>query len=304
MNLLLAPLRGLSQIFFISSPWTGLILLLAVGYASPRAGFLFLLGSVVQTVTAHFMGLRDEAADGLQGYNGALVGAAAMAHVGSPGEAILLTILGALACVPVHQLLATLFSSRALSRFALPVLTAPFCIIATGIFTLLPATTSGTLDITSEPFSAVAMGISNSFAEVDLEEGWIAGVIVFVGLIVGSRAIAAFGLAGAVIGVLTGLVLLGPEHVSSGLLSYSSLLAAAGIGAVIFADRPLAWRAVAATAAALLTLPFVLLMSSLGSPVLTWPFVFATWIVVAVVRLADMRKGDTPTRVSPSGANA
>lgn len=304
MNLLLAPLRGLSQIFFISSPWTGLILLLAVGYAPPRAGFLFLLGSVVQTVTAHFMGLRDEAADGLQGYNGALVGAAAMAHVGSPGEAILLTILGALACVPVHQLLATLFSSRALSRFALPVLTAPFCIIATGIFTLLPATTSGTLDITSEPFSAVAMGISNSFAEVDLEEGWIAGVIVFVGLIVGSRAIAAFGLAGAVIGVLTGLVLLGPEHVSSGLLSYSSLLAAAGIGAVIFADRPLAWRAVAATAAALLTLPFVLLMSSLGSPVLTWPFVFATWIVVAVVRLADMRKGDTPTRVSPSGANA
>lgn len=304
MNLLLAPIRGLSQIFFISNPWTGLLILLAVAYGSPMAAFLFLLGSVVQTFTAHFMGLRDDAANGLQGYNGALVGAAAMAHVGSPGEAILLTVLGALACVPVHQLLAALFSSRPLAPLALPVLTAPFCIIATGIFTLLPATAGGTLDITSEPLTAVALGISNSFAEVDLEEGWIAGVIVFVALLIGSRAIAGFGLFGATIGVLVGLVVLGPEHVSSGLLSYSALLAAAGVSAVFLADRPLPWRIGVAIAAALLTLPLVLLLSTLGSPVLTWPFVLSTWIVLFVIRRAQAKRAGTRKQVPALGANA
>lgn len=304
MNLLTARIRGLSQIFFISSPWTGLLILPAVGYASPQAAFLFLLGSVVQTVTAHFMGLRDDAAEGIQGYNGALVGAAAMAHVGFSGEAVLLTVLGALACVPLHQLLSTLFRSRPLAHFDLPALTAPFCLIATGIFTLLPTTGGIPLVISSDPLTAVGLGITNSFAEVDLEDGWIAGVIIFVGLLVGSRVIASLGLAGAVIGILAGLTVLGPEQVSTGMLSYSSLLAAAGTGAVFLADRPLAWRLAAACGAGLLTVPFVLVLGWADSPVLTWPFVFATWIVVVVDRLVEKKKGDTVNLVSPSGANA
>lgn len=304
MNLVIAILRGLSQIFFIANPWTGALLLAAIAYASPWAALLFLLGSVVQTVTAHVMGLRDDAAAGLQGYNGALVGVAAMAHLGFTGEAVLLTVVGALAAVPVHLLVAAVLGSTPLARFELPVITAPFCVIGTGIFALMPAGDGVPLVTSSEPLTAVGLGIANSFSEVNLQDGWITGVIIFVALLIGSRPIAAFGLGGAVIAVLLGLAFLGPEEVSAGLLSYSALLAAAGIGAVFLMDLPLGWRVGLATAAALLTLPFVLLLGAASFPVLTWPFVLATWIVICGARAAGTKKGDTVNPVSPSDANA
>lgn len=295
VNPVLVSLRGISQIFFITDARAGGVLIAGVGFASPGAAALMLLGSLVQSWSAYILGIREDALAGKYGFNGALVGAAMVAHGGFTGTGIALTVLGSLAAVVVHQIVDKLFHSRPLQRLRLPVTTAPFCLITSAIFMLVPAAGGVELVSSSDPWTAVGLGITNSFAEVDLTAGWISGVAIFAGLLVGSVSIAVFGLAGAGLGVLAGLAVLGPEQVSSGMLSYSSLLAAAAVGAVFFPERPLVWRVLMSAGAALLTLPIVLLLGAVEAPVLTWPYILATWMVIAAVRSTEHKKS-SPAR--------
>ena len=88
-----------------------------------------ILGTTVSTAAARLLDLRIT--DGLQGYNGALVGAAAWAAMGVFWPATLLTVVGAAACPAVHRAL-----ERVLAPVGLPALTAPFCIVS-GLLTAL-----------------------------------------------------------------------------------------------------------------------------------------------------------------------
>ena len=111
--------RGVGQIFLQPRALTGLLIVAGIAVYSPLMAFQVILGTTVSTVAARLLDLRVR--DGLQGYNGALVGAAAWAAMGVFWPATLVTVVGAAACPADHRAL-----ERALAPVGLTVLPAPF----------------------------------------------------------------------------------------------------------------------------------------------------------------------------------
>lgn len=290
-------LRGIAQIFFLAHPGTGVLILAGVALASPGAALLMALGSAGQATIAWLTGARTEVHDGRQGYNGALVGAVSVLYVGFTPLAVLLTLGGALLCTVLHRLVTALFASRPLARFGLPVSTAPFCLTATTYFLLLPAPIEGSAPSShAHPAGALPLGIGNSFAEVVLTDGWATGLLIFLGVLIGSRSVASFSLAGALIGVVGASAVIGWETASAGLQSYSAVLAAAAVGTVFTTGRPRPWRLGAAALAAALTLPVGWAIATFGGPVLTWPYLTCMWVALL---LAPRSGGPTPNAEGP-----
>lgn len=95
--------RGVGQIFLQPRALTGLLIVAGVAVYSPLMALQVVLGTTVSTVAARLLDLRVR--DGLQGYNGALVGAAAWAAMGVVWPATLVTVVGAAACPAVHRVI-------------------------------------------------------------------------------------------------------------------------------------------------------------------------------------------------------
>ncbi|MDO4918953.1 urea transporter [Kocuria sp.] len=290
-------LRGVSQIFFIDNPWSGALLLVAMGWVHPWVALVVAVGALAQTAGAWALLGTDAVRTGMMGYNGALVGAAAALALGHPLPALLMTVVGALACVPVHGLLQRAFGSRALGWAQLPVATAPFCLVAGVMFDLvLPLVRSGS-PTTGEGPGGVLLGAVNSFSEVVLADGLVPGLLIVAALFVGGVRIGLFGVLGSFV-ALAGALLVGDGvvQVSSGLLGYSAVLVSIALGAVVWTARPLWVRVLGALVGALLTLPLQLLIAQLPVPVYTWPFLVSMWLVMLVVAGVRRRSpGGTPT---------
>lgn len=275
-------LRGVSQIFFVENASSGLLILIGLAVTDIRLSGLVLLGSAVQCTGALAVRLRDDVRHGLMGYNGALVGAAAYLYAGFSDVAVMLTVIGALACIAVHEMLRYVFGSSRLSRFSLPVSTAPFCIVAGltwgGLGQLVePAA----LSASSEWGSGLALGVFNSFSAVVLADGLVCGALILVGLLIGSPSIGGFGLAGAILAMLASVVLQGSvTEPSSGLYGYSAVLVAIALGAVFWAGRSWTARCLGAVVGVVLTLLIQPLLALTPVPVFTWPFLISMWIVM------------------------
>lgn len=287
---ILPVLRGISQIFFINNPWCGLIIVLAATWAHPLLAVCMLLGSGVQTWLAQLLGWKEQAREGLMGYNGALVGAAAGFQLQSFRDALFFSLLGACACLPVHRFYEKLFLSPLLAPLKLPVLTAPFCTVA-GLLTLLISSLShpGQASSSSKILEGSLLGIFNGFSEVILADGLITGILIFIGLFIGSWKVALYGLFGNILSLLCVGLLMGVENVSSGLYGYSALLAAAGLGAVFWNEKTQIKRFLGAGIASLLTLPIYTALAYTEIPVFTWPFVLALWIVMGLEYLLTVK---------------
>lgn len=133
MPLLRAWLCGISQVFLIDSPITGLIFIVALAVSSPRAAIWGAVGSAAALCMAIL--LRASASDithGLYGFSPVLTAIAlgAVFHRPSFGAAIW-ALLGCITTVFVQAAFDT-----ALAPVGIPSLTAPFCIV-TWLF-LLP----------------------------------------------------------------------------------------------------------------------------------------------------------------------
>ena len=277
-------LRGVSQIFFVDNPWAGALLLVAVGWVHPWVALVVATGALVQTAGAWALLGADAVRTGMMGYNGALVGAAAAAALGAPPPALLMTVVGALACVPVHALLQRAFEGRVLGWARLPVATAPFCLVAGVIFDLvLPLVHPGTAS-TGEGAAGVVLGAFNNFSEVVLADGLVPGLLILAALFLGGVRTGLFGLLGSFV-ALAGALLAGDgvAPVSSGLLGYSAVLVAIALGAVVWNDRPLWARLTGAVVGAGLTLALQPLLALLPLPVYTWPFLLSMWLLMLVV---------------------
>ena len=290
-------LRGVSQIFFIDNPWSGaLLLLLAVGWVHPWVALVVATGASAQTMGAWALLGTGAVRTGMMGYNGALVGAAAAAALGAPLPALLMAVVGALACVPVHALLQRAFEGRALGWARLPVATAPFCLVAGVLFDLvLPLVHPGTTS-TGEGVAGAALGVFNNFSEVVLADGLVPGLLILAALFVGGVRAGLFGVLGSLV-ALAGALLAGDgiAHVSSGLLGYSAVLVAIALGAVLWNDKPLWARLTGAVVGTMLTLALQPLLALLPLPVYTWPFLLSLWLVmlgVAAVERLRSRRGE------------
>ena len=293
-------LRSCGQVIFINNPLSGLLLLLAMALQSFWAAALTLLGIVAAHLVARAIGAdRQARRNGIYGFNGALVGGA-VAALADHGTAIpslawlLLTVLGAgLTTLLVHGL------GRWLVRVVgLPPLTLPFCLVTWSLLLLAAALAHPELKLlqasqpesVSGPLVALLLAIPKGFGQVFFCSNLLSGSLVLLAVVVASPMAGLVGVAGALVGGLTGLGLGAPAaDVAQGLWSFDGVLTAIAVAGVFYPLNRLSLGAGLAGAAlgSLLMVPLgSLLQAVTGRPLpgLTLPFIVSTALLLLLLK--------------------
>jgi urea transporter len=296
-----ALLRGLGQVMFQNNPLTGLLFLAGILVNSPKLAGAGLLGLAASTLAAHLLGAdRALIGNGLFGFNGVLVGIGLAFFLEFDPLLAAYIVLGGAVSTVLMMALANL-----LGTWDMPALTAPF--VLTAWLLLFAVYQFGALRPTDliaplgpDPEAAVqtalrelatgsggltlanlAHGLFRGIGEVMFQDNLVSGLVFLAGIAVNSRVSAGFALLGSAVGLLTALVL-GADGFTAyhGLYGFNAALCAIAIGGVFFV---LTWRsAVYAVVAAVFSVPafaaVAVLLSPIGMPALTAPFVLVTWL--------------------------
>jgi urea transporter len=332
-------LRGVGQVMFQNNPLTGLLFLVGIFVNSFKLGGAGLLGLAASTLAAHLLGTdRTLIRAGLFGFNGVLVGIALAFFFEFDFLLAVYIVLGAAVSTIVMMTLINL-----LTPWDMPALTAPFVLTA---WLLLFAVyqfdflqpTELIAPLAPEPGAAVqtdlrelatgaggltlanlAHGFFRGVGEVMFQDNLLTGVIFLVAILVNSRISAAFAAVGSAVALLTALAL-GADGFSiyHGLYGFNAVLCAIALGGLFFV---LTWKS---ALYALLAVVFsvvafaaiAVLLSPIGMPALTAPFVLTTWLflwpkagfrVLTPVALADVTTAENiraAYRVRAAGPSA
>ncbi|MCX6778423.1 MAG: urea transporter [Candidatus Micrarchaeota archaeon] len=274
-----ANLKGMSKIMLQENEITGLIFLIAVFVGSFNAGLGAVLGVVVGTLTAMLLGYKkEEIESGTYGFNGALVGIGILYFFEFGFVTFFFAVIGAAISTPIMEFM----RKRNLAPFTFPFVLSGWVVIlflkATGLAQVnsLPAYESQTMNIIS--------GISTGFAQVMLQDSVIVGLLFFIGLLVSSRTVAAYGLLGSALGLAAAYAFSLPLGlISAGIFGYNGVLCG-----IAFAERKVSSFAYAVVAI-LLSVAIVWMMGAYDLIALTFPFVLATWIVLGVRKFAGVK---------------
>ena len=123
LDIIVSPLKGLSQIFVVESAWTGVGVLAAIASYSPGLAFHAIMGSTIGCMMGtliYNVPIADVAA-GLWGYNAALTSLGVGVFFVPSNRTNTLSITGAVASSATFGAMQPLFTST-------PCLTLPFCI--------------------------------------------------------------------------------------------------------------------------------------------------------------------------------
>jgi urea transporter len=294
-------LRGIGQVMFQNNPLTGLLFLVGIFVNSFKFGGAGLLGLAASTLAAHLLGAdRALIRAGLFGFNGILVGIALAFFFEFDLLLAVYIVLGAAVSTIVMMALSNL-----LTPWDMPALTAPFVLTAwlllfavyqfgflhpteliapatpdpaAAVQTALRELATGTGGLTAPN---LAHGFFRGVGEVMFQDNLLTGVIFLVAIAVNSRISAAFAVLGSAVGLLTALVLGGDGFTAyHGLYGFNAVLCAIALGGLFFV---LTWRS---ALYALLAVVFsvvafaaiAVLLSPIGMPALTAPFVLTTWL--------------------------
>lgn len=296
-------LRGVSQVMLQTNPLTGLLFLVGVAVTSWPLALAGLWGTVVSTLTAHGLaGARGLIASGLFGFNGFLTGVG-LAFFLEPSAAVVayLTLAAAASTVVMAAL------SQLLGVWGVPALTAPFVLVvwlfllaayqldvlAAGEL-LQPGPLDAAPEIATslgagvaEPAGATAVnagdGVLRGVGQVMFQNSALTGAIFLLGLLASSRVSAALAAAGSAAGLAVGWSF-GADgaQLLQGIYGFNAALCAIALGGVFVV---LSWRAAVyaiagAVLGAVVTAAMASFLAPVGLPVLTGPFVVATWLLL------------------------
>ncbi|MFD5461615.1 urea transporter [Kitasatospora sp. NPDC127059] len=289
-------LRGVAQVDFMPSAACGLFFVSALFAAGWQYGFYGLLGSAVSTGVGYGLGLRRDTVEaGLTGYNGCLValGCAVFLDPGHPAT-LVVAVLGAAVAVVVAAGVGALLDGR-----GLPVLTAPFCLVAT-VGTVVapgfrrlwpqgagpaappaPATGGG-----GPSWEQLWHGFFANIGQIFFMPQWYVGLLFLAGLFAANRLAGLMACVGSATGLLSAWAFGAPAGaVARGLLGYSGVLVALALCGVFVA--PGGWSAayavLGAVAATVLTPALGAIAGPFGGHAFTWPFVLTTLLFLAAV---------------------
>uniref|UniRef100_A0A3B5AGR1 Urea transporter n=1 Tax=Stegastes partitus TaxID=144197 RepID=A0A3B5AGR1_9TELE len=271
--------RGVAQVMFINNPLSGLLVAVGLFLQNPWWALNGLIGTLVSTVSAFFLGQNREAISaGLYGYNGTLVG-------------ILMAVFSANGSWYWWLLLPNVFMSIALSSIAskwdLPIFTLPFNILvclhiaATGAaHPYFPEVYVSQVNASClQLFLSVPVGVGQVYG---CDSPWTGGLILLA-LLLCSPTICFHAMLGSAAGMFTGLALAAPNgDIYSGLWGYNSALSCIAIGGVFYV---ITWQ----THLLMSLISCVMLPSShdipffqLALPACTWPFCLSTLIFLLI----------------------
>lgn len=283
--------QGLSQIFFQSNTYTALLILAAFVVADWRMALLVLIGCAGNMLAGRLLRAdTSSVTSGLEGFCGALAGAATFSAIGGQWAAYPIAFVGGLLCAPVTWLVVALFTKTPLRIFSLPSTTAPFCIVATGILlsteALHVSSPSDTID--SEPL-AFARSLLTNVSEVVLINNVWSGALILLGLFVASWKVGLAGLIGSVIGSLCALALGEPlTETANGLAGYSGVLTAIALSVVFLRSSTISW--VLAIIGTIVTAVVTLIMHEIAAPTYTWPYILTTWVFLVIAHYLPAAK--------------
>lgn len=293
---LISGLRSLGQVVFLNNPLSGALLVLALAIQAPVIGLFAVVGTATAQLAGRWLGGDPGAiANGIYGFNGALVGCAMgvfAAATGGPGPGLawlVAVILGAMAA-------AWLLHSpgrwwHRLSR--LPPLTLPFCLVTWGLLGLartwpaeLPLAPAAAAAADPGLLGALLLSLPRGFGQVFLCNGTASGLLVLLAAALASPLAALIGLAGGLLAALGSLACgISSAAIAQGLASYNGVLVAIAVGGTFHAPNRRSLGL--ALAAAALSGPFTFWLAAevpQGWPVLTLPFVLVTLASLVIAR--------------------
>ncbi|WP_243718136.1 urea transporter [Actinomadura sp. 7K534] len=288
--------RGVAQVDFQSSYWTGLLFIIALFVGGWQFGVFGLLGTVTATLTAYLLGItKDRVSMGLEGFNGTLIGVGLVLYLGADWMTVALVIGAAVAGSVLTSAMNTV-----LTPYNLPTFTAPFCVVTTVVVLGAPSFErlwSGAPDLpppsAADPGTAMSWsdfwrGSFNGVGQVFFQDKWYVGLIFLAGLAVASRLVAAAAFVSSVIGLLVGWWF-GAQaaDLGAGLYGYNPVLTGIALtGTFVLLSRAgVVYAVIGAATAAGLTAGLTDLFDVLGGHTLTWPFVLVSWVFLAAVPL-------------------
>lgn len=277
-------LKGVGQVFFLENPVAGLLLLLGIGINSLPMLLAALLGALSSTGMAQVMRYdREEIDRGLYGFNGTLVGIAVSLFCGVSLYSLILLVVGAL--------LSTLLAHLLNKRCRIPAFTFPFVLVVWGILLLSGAGVLPALPAVGEEAPLLVEKfdlwscLSYEVGQVMFQEGsLITGILFLLAIVVTSRELALYAVVGLLLSLPVALFDLFPvAEINDGLYGYNAVLVAMAVGSKSV-------RGMVKIAAGVL-LSIVIQYAGLraGVTTLTAPFVFATWIVLAVAHFTERK---------------
>ncbi|WEO99496.1 urea transporter [Streptomyces sp. FXJ1.172] len=303
-----AVLRGVAQVAFSASPWTGLLFTAGLFATDWRIGLFGLLGAAASTAAAAVLGAdRDGLAKGREGYCGCLTAIALVVRHGASWRTALLAVAAGAVCPVIAAA-----GARLLGGIGLPALTAPFCLVAGALTRALPTgapvltTPPDRTGFTTLTATELAYAFCDNIGQVFFLNTWYAGPILLAGLLAVSRKAAAAAACGSGVAVLTSCALgLPAERIREGFYGYNAVLVALALGATFLPSTlwTTGYAALAVVSSVPLTAAWSAFVQPFGGAAFTWPFVVTTWLFLAAAPALDLSPG-AAAREAPHPAPA
>ena len=282
---LLVIARGVGQVFFQENALSGVLFVIGIAFGSPMMALGAVVGSAIGSATAWALKFDEgELLGGIYGFNATLVGIATLFFFKPSAAVIGLLLVGAV--------VATLITWLFRRQLPFPTYTLPFIVTTWAIFFLGPAlgasrvAPGGPLD-SAGYVQAIAHGVSQVMFQASL---WTALFFV-VGIAVSDWRHASWVVLGSIIGMAIGNYhltevarALDPESLVDRSVAENVALGLYGYNATLAAVALYLWRRsfIPPILGMFLAVALTDLVPLLGIPALTAPFVFATWIVLAL----------------------
>lgn len=286
--------RGIGQVMFQDSPWTGLLFLAGIFWGAYEEGIGIvawgaLIGVVVSTLAGYLVPLKDQnGAQGLWGFNGILVGCAFPTFLGNTVWMWLALCLCAALSTWVRSALDNIMKQWHVSSLTFPfVITTWLFLLASRQFAGIPPEHMATPEIAYNIHSTIDLGFGNliiywlkGISQVFLIDSWVTGIFFLAGLAVNSIRAAVWAAIASAIALLIALINQGPgTDIANGLYGFSAVLTGIALGAT-FCNNSLKskiWTVIGIIATVFIQAGMNTFFTPMGLPTLTGPFCIATW---------------------------
>lgn len=284
-------LRGIGQVFFQNNPLTGLLFLIGIAINSWQMALYALLGTIVSTFAAMFLGASEDLLEaGIFGFNGTLVGLGIAVFIINGPISVIYLIIGSILSTIIMAAL-----TNYLGKWDMPALTAPFVfttwILLLGVYSFSNINPTLALNNASLPIhqsevfifttSDLLKGLLNGIAQVDFQANLLTGIIFIIAIGINSKTSAAFAVIGSLIGWLTAGMLGGATDLAAlGIYGFNPVLTGIALGGIFFTVHrySIIYALFGMVITVIMQGAIASLLSPVGIPVLTFPFILTTWI--------------------------
>lgn len=288
-------MRGLGQVMFQDSRWTGILFMAGIFWGAYAEGFPtvawgMLVGLIVSTLTGYILQLPDgNGAQGLWGFNGCLVGCAFPTFLGNTIWMWIALVICSAMTIWVRTGMDNVLGKWKVSSFTFPfVLSTWFFLLAARLFNGIPPEYMGSPELPGGIHDTLNLGFGElviywlkGIAQVFLINNWVTGIFFLAALAVSSVRAAVWAAVSSAIALATAIVWQGPgADISNGLYGFSAVLTGIALGATFcnFTWKAAVWTVIGVFCTVFIQAAMNAFFAPMGLPTLTGPFCVATWI--------------------------